>query len=397
MDIRPPRKQLTVPSRSAANQDLASRPKSALVEDTRTQPEPSSSQPSAPSVDSPWNRLVITSTLSRKMVLALLLCAAAVIALVAGTLAWYSYALTPRSSDGTQVRFMVQKGDTAQDIGENLYEHKLIRSKLAFSIYTKLSGTRAKLQAGGYVLSANQDIKSIVDHIVKGKTDEYSITIPPGLTLKELRDTFTGYGFSETEVTAAFQKTYQHPVLATRPADAGLEGYIYPETYRMGADQSLEALLERSFDELYKLLTEKHYLEEYTKRGLSIHQAVTLASIVQKEVSSPKDQKQVAQVFLKRMSIGMQLGSDVTFMYAAKQLGVEPSVDLDSPYNTRKYGGLPPGPIANMNPSALEAVAIPYAGDYLFFVAGDDGTTYYALTEEQHTANVAAHCTVLCR
>jgi len=315
------------------------------------------------------------------------------------TAAWYSWAVGAPSSDEHRVRVVVEPGDTATGIAETLHDHKLIRSKLAFNIYTQLTGTRTKLQAGGYVLSPNQDVSSIVNHMVSGETDEIDLTIPPGLTLDELRKSFFADGFSEAEIDQAFGATYDHPLLASRPAGADLEGYIYPETYRMNANQTLSELLERSFDQFYKVLQEKKLLDEYQKRGLSIHQAITLASIVQKEVTNPPDQKQVAQVFLKRLSDGMVLGSDVTFIYAAKQLGVEATPGLDSPYNTRKVAGLPPGPIANMNPSALEAVAFPAGGDYLYFVAGDGadaGKTFFARTEDEHQANIAAHCHTLC-
>lgn len=313
---------------------------------------------------------------------------------------WYNWAISPISDDDHQVRVVVRPGDTAASIANALHEHDLIRSRLAFGIYTQLTGTRSKLQAGGYVLSANQSVASIVEHMTTGKTDEFEITIPPGLTLDELREYFKTAGFSEDEVDIAFNGMYSHPLLASRPAGASLEGYIYPETYRMHADQSLDTLFMRTIDQMNKVLEEKKYLEEFAKKNLSIHQAVTLASIVQKEVKDPQDQKQVAQVFLKRLEIGMPLGSDVTYMYAAKQMGVTATPSLESPYNTRKYGGLPPGPIANMNPSALDAVAFPAPGDYLYFVAGDgadEGKTFFAHTQEQHEANIAAHCHVLCR
>lgn len=315
------------------------------------------------------------------------------------TAIWYNWALTPVSDDTKQVRVVVRPGDTAAKIAQTLHDQDLIRSRLAFGLYTQLSGTRSQLQAGGYVLSPNQSVSSIVEHMVTGKTDEFNVTILPGLTLNELRKKFKADGFSDAEITAAFDASYQHPLLATRPAGATLEGYIYPETYRMNADQSLKSLFERVFDEMYKTLQDKKYLEEFAKRNLTIHQAVTLASIVQKEVKNPVDQKQVAQVFLKRLADGMQLGSDVTYMYAADQMGVEATPALESPYNTRKYTGLPPGPIANMNPSALDAVAFPAPGEYVYFVAGDgpdEGKTFFALTFEEHEANIAAHCRELC-
>lgn len=336
----------------------------------------------------------------RNIGLALACAGALLLAGSVSTAVWYNWAIGPRSDSSHKVRVVVESGETAASIADTLYDHDLIHSRFAFGLYTQLSGSRSKLQAGGYVFSANQSVASIVEHMVNGKTDEFNITIPPGLTLDELRTQFKKDGFTDDEITSAFNATYTNPVLTTRPAGATLEGYIFPETYRMNADQSLNDLLTRSFDQMYKVMQDGKYLDEFAKRGLTIHQAVTLASIVQKEVKGSADQKQVAQVFLKRLSSGMQLGSDVTYMYAAKQLGVDASPSLDSPYNTRKYAGLPPGPIANMNPSALEAVAFPAPGDYLYFVAGDgadEGRTFFATTEAEHNANVAAHCHTLCQ
>jgi UPF0755 protein len=240
--------------------------------------------------------------------------------------------------------------------------------------------------------------------MVKGNTDEINILILPGLTLSqqldpEIRNSLAGQGFSQEEIKQAFNASYDHPLFAGKPPETSLEGYIFPETYRINASDPLTVLLKKSFDEVYTRLQKDGMFEKFAAQGLTPYQAFTLASIVQKEVSNPVDQRQVAQVFLKRLHEGIMLGSDVTFIYAAHEMGVEPSVSLDSPYNTRKYKGLPPGPIANMNYSALQAVADPAPGDYLYFVAGDgsdEGKTFFARTEQEHQANVAAHCHTLC-
>ncbi len=386
MDIKPPPKRK---KRPIATHPVAPKPHSAV------KPATTPVQAVAPS-------LVPKKRFSKKQITSLILGGLGALLLLATIAAasWYNWAIGAPSHEDRQVRVVVESGDTAASIAETLYEHDLIRSRLAFGIYTQLSGTRSKLQAGGYVLSANQSVASIVEHMTTGKTDEFSITIPPGLTLDELRAHFKRDGFSDDEISTAFNAMYSHPLLASKPAAATLEGYIYPETYRMSADQTLDTLFMRTFDQMYKVLQEGKYLDEFARRNLTIHQAVTLASIVQKEVKNPVDQKQVAQVFLKRLATGIPLGSDVTYMYAAEQMGAVASPSLESPYNTRKYGGLPPGPIANMNPSALEAVAFPAAGEYLYFVAGDgadEGKTFFATTQEEHDANVAAHCHVLCR
>lgn len=381
MDIRPPKQPVEAPAAESAERVLP--PAAPLDPHTQT-PISGRSKP-------PKRRIF--------MIISSLL-AALLAAIALSTIAWYTWAISPISDEPSSVRVVIEPGDTAVTIAETLDAQDLIRSKLAFNIYTQISGTRHKLQAGGYVLSADQSVASIVEHMTSGKTDEFNITILPGLTLGELRERFKQDGFTDAEIDAAYEASYDHPLLASRPAGASLEGYLYPETYRMSADQTLEELFERAFDEMYDTLESKGYLAEYQKRGLTIHQAIILASIVQKEVMDPADQKQVAQVFLKRYAEDIQLGSDVTYMYAAKQTGQEATPALESPYNTRKYKGLPPGPIANMKLTALEAVAFPAPGDYLYFVAGDgadEGKTFYARTEAEHVANIKAHCHVLCQ
>lgn len=320
----------------------------------------------------------------------------------ASIFAWYHWALQPVDAADTQsVRIIVASGQTSADIIEILSGAGLIRSKLATRLYIDTSGKKHTLQAGGYVLSRNLSVENIVDHIAGGKTDELNVTVLPGLTLKQLADpevkgSLAQQGFTAAEIQEAFAAAYDSPLLADRPQGQSLEGYIFPETYRMNAGDKLSSIFARSFDELYQRLQKDSMIEKLKAHGLNIHQALTLASIVQKEVGDPTTQKQVAQVFYKRLADGMVLGSDVTFEYAAAQLGVTPAVDIDSPYNTRRNPGLPPGPIANMNYTALQAVADPAPGDYLYFVAGDDGVTYFSRSVEEHEANVAAHCHELC-
>jgi len=325
-----------------------------------------------------------------------------VIAAIISTAVWYNWALQPvNKNDQQNVRLIVTSGETSREIIDNLAAQGLVRSKLATRIYIDLSGKKDKLQAGGYLLAKNMKVSDIVEHIASGKTDELNITILPGLTLKELADSqvdgsLAQQGFSKEEIEAAFTASYNSPLLADRPQGQTLEGYIFPETYRMNAGDKLNTVFERAFDELYQKLKNDGLIEKFAARGLNLHQALTLASIVGREVANPTEQKQVAQVFYSRLAQNMVLGADATFEYAAEQLGVTPAVDIDSPYNTRTNPGLPPGPIANMNYTALQAVADPAPGDYLYFVSGDDGKTYFARTFEEHEANIAAHCHDLC-
>lgn len=326
---------------------------------------------------------------------------ALIVLVVAGGLGWYKWAISPVSASETRQRFVVASGETPSIIAKNLEQARLVRSAVAFEVYAKLHGFADSLQAGTYKLSPNQSVASIVGELVKGQSATHNVFIPPGLTLKQLADpsvkgSFAAQGFTAEEIKEAFSATYSSPLLKDKPADASLEGYIFPETFQVQEGDSLQSVLERSFDTLYERLQADGMLEKFTAKGLTLHQALTLGSIIQKETSDVAVQRQVAQVFLSRLSIGMMLGSDVTFIYAANQLGVEATPTLDSIYNTRIHTGLPPGPIATMNYSALQAITDPAEGDYLFFVAGDDGTVHFSRTNEEHEQQVQQYCQKLC-
>ncbi len=317
---------------------------------------------------------------------------------------WYQHETSPVSSDqdAPRVRVTIESGTTPDEIGSLLAEKKVIRSTPAFEVYTRVSGTRNKLQAGTFSLSPHESTAAIVDHLVAGKTDQFSITFLPGATVAEDKKVLLAAGYAQAEIDAAFQKSYTSPLFQDKPVMADLEGYIYGETYTFSAGSTVEQILQRTFDEFYAAISENDLVSGLRSQGLNLYQGITLASIIQREVAMPKggepslDQKQVAQIFLRRLSIGMMLGSDVTYQYAADKEGVERDTNLDSPYNTRRYTGLPPGPIAAPGLTALMAVASPAPGDYLFFLSGDDDVTYFGRTEAEHQDNIENHCAKKC-
>jgi UPF0755 protein len=259
-----------------------------------------------------------------------------------------------------------------------------------------LSHMRDKLQAGTYSLSPSQSTEDIVKHIASGNIDQFNITFLPGVTLAQNREALIKAGYKAAEVDAAFKATYDSPLFADKPATADLEGYIYGETYNFDSSATVEQVLSKTFDEYYRVIQDNNLVDGFKQQGLTLYQGITMASIIQREVAAPADRAQVAQIFLKRYAINMPLGSDVTAYYGADKLGVARSVAVDTPYNTRIHPGLPPGPIGSPGLSALQAVAHPAAGDYLFFLSGDDDVTYYALTDAEHEANIRDHCKVKC-
>lgn len=317
---------------------------------------------------------------------------------------WYSIQLSPVSNDSAKlIPVTIASGATPNQIAEQLESAGIIRSAAAFGVYTRLSDTRDTLQAGSYRLTPSESTPDIVGHLVNGTVDQFSITFYPGATLAEHRQVLLDAGYAAQEVDAALTATYESPLFDSKPAGTDLEGYIYGETYRFGAGASVKDILQYTFNQFAGVVTDNDLGNQFKARGLTLYQGITLASIVQREVRSQSgtsepssDQRQVAQVFYSRLNAGMTLGSDVTFIYAAKKLGVEPISTLDSPYNTRIRTGLPPGPIASPGLTALLATVSPSSGDYLFFVAGDDGKTYFARTLAEHESNVARYCTVEC-
>ncbi len=323
------------------------------------------------------------------------------LAALAATGIWFWYnnqlsAVDPANTDKKLVTIVA--GSTPADIAKTLKEELVIRNESAFLWYTRLTGVQNNLQAGAYRLSPSETTQEIVEHLTSGNVDTFSLTFLPGSTLKENRDVLVKAGYSEGEVDTALAKNYQSPLFEGKPVDADLEGYIFGETYNFGSDASVESILERIFDEFYGVVQKNGLIAKYKAQGLSLYEGITLASIVQRE-ASPKgdDMPQIAQIFYTRLAMDMQLGSDVTYQYAADKLGVPRDTNLDSPYNTRRYTGLPPGPISAPGEKALLAVANPAGGDYVFFLSGDDDITYYARTLAEHEANIRNHCKVKCQ
>lgn len=333
-------------------------------------------------------KIILIITLS---IIGLLLAAAASVWI------WYSSQLQPKGTDTSQrVVVEVESGIAPSAIGKLLEDKGIIRSALAFDIYTRISGSRDELQAGTYRLSPSESLSQIVEHLVNGRVDTFTITFLPGATLAQHRKVLLSAGYSAQEIDAALSATYSSPVLASRPSGMDLEGYIYGETYAFGTGATAQEIIQATLDEYSRVVTANNLVSRLQARGMTLHQGITLASIIQREVITDSDKKQAAQVFYLRLADGMVLGSDVTYQYIADKLGVARDVNLDSAYNTRRYQGLPPGPIASPGLGALIATVDPAAGDYVYFLSGDDDVTYFARTYAEHEANIRNHCAVKC-
>ncbi len=310
-----------------------------------------------------------------------------------------------------ETAFRVNQGAGVGEVARALQDQGLIRDALVFQVYFRLNFGGETVKPGEYMLNSTMTPREIIEIIISGDNSHvFSFTVLPGETVADVKKHLLEVGYSEEEASAALAKDYSSEefgwVFAGKPSDASLEGYLFGETYEFYREDSAETVIARLIEGLAKVVSENDLEAKFATQGLNLYQGITLASIVQKEAGNPTDAAKVAQVFYNRLELNMTLGSDVTASYAADLLypnrGDSMSNDqvlaVDSPYNTRKYTGLTPGPISNPSAATLIATATPdnSATNYLYFLTGDDGLMYYSTTDEGHQRNIQNHCQTLC-
>ncbi len=311
---------------------------------------------------------------------------------------YYENNLKAYSKSNVSQIVVIKSGYTSQEIANLLASKKLIKSALVFDIYLHLLSNK-NLQAGSYNISPNMNVQAIVNILNKGKVVSSLVTILPGYRIDQIKSDFISAGFSSSDVTSAFNiKLYSNsPLLSELPANVNtLEGLLWPDSFLKDSSTSPETIINESLQETYQQITPS-LVAKFNKEGLSIYQALTLASIIIKEVSNPSDQAQAAQVFLTRLSLNMPLGSDVTALYGDVVNNQPTNLNYDSPYNTLIHVGLPPSPIATVSLTALNSIANPANTSWLYFVTGDNGTTYFSKTAAEQQQNTALYCHKLCQ
>jgi UPF0755 protein len=355
----------------------------------------------------PKNRRVLKRVLIVIAIIVLVLIIAAASALI-----WYQTSISAvRGNDCSAEEcklqdFTVKQDEGAQEIATNLEKAGIIRSAFAFRIYLTLQAENKVLLPGEYKFSQNMSVEQIVKSLNKGiPIKTIRMTFLPGETIQATRKRFIDIGFTEAEVDAALAKQYNHELLKTKPASASLEGYIWGDTYEFYADESVENILIKLFDQMLKVVKEEGLVAKYEQRGFTLHQGITLASIIQREApASYEEKRHIAQVFETRLSQNIVLGSDAIIAYAADQ--INPNRDksdmsylstINCPWNSRRCQGLPPTPISSPNRDSLKAVADPTNTQDYYFLTGDDGKMYYSQTEAGHNANIKNYCKKMCQ
>ena len=330
----------------------------------------------------------------------------------AGAIIWYQsnisaiYGVACLDKECDSQDFKVSQGESAQQIAERLEQAGLIKSALAFRIYLTIQADNKNLLPGDYKFSKNMSVEMIVKSLNAGVAlRTIRMTFLPGETIRATRQRFIDAGFKEGEIDAALNKQYDHELLKSKPADTSLEGYIWGDTYEFYADETVENILIKLFDQMLKVVKEENLVAKYQAKGFTLHQGITLASVIQREApASYEEKRHIAQVFETRLQKGIVLGSDAIIAYAADQINpyrdksdMSYLTSIGCPWNSRKCAGLPPTPISTPNRDSLKAVADPTTTDDLYFLTGDDGNMYYAKTEAGHNANIKNYCKKMCQ
>ena len=314
-------------------------------------------------------------------------------------LLWYGNQLThPLDPTGVEQLFTIDPGESIPSIAIRLEEIGLIRSEAAFRTYLIYTGLDTSIQAGDHKLSPSLSIIDIARELQDATPEQITFVILAGWRMEEIAASLGTSGLDITPEEFLPAARSAPPGLTFLPASVSTEGFLYPDVYILPRETTVTALLQE-FLRNFSLHLTIDLKEGFSRQNLDVYQAVTLASIVQREAVVVNEQAQIASVFLNRMRIGMKLDTDPTVQYALGYNAAQGTwwtnpisaadLQIDSPYNTYMYNGLPPGPIANPSLSALRAVAFPAETPYYYFRARCDGSGLhnFAVTFEEHLQN----------
>lgn len=334
-------------------------------------------------------------------IILIILASLLILAVAAGIFAWnyYKKGIAPVSDQDKEVIVTVENGQTAGSVLRTLEQSGLVNDWFCGKIYLKLNKVE-NVQANSYILNENMGLEEIFeimqnptgDHIV-----QFSVTILDGYSLSDISESIAkALGIDATEVLdklndKAFLNTLieKYWFITDEILEEGirypLEGYLYPETYSYHSNATLEDVIYGSLDMMDRKLTAAK--ESFEARGWTAHQFLTFASIVERESLFDEDRPKIAGVFMNRLEANMLLQSDITVNYAWDRTGVDVTyahLEIDSPYNTYKYAGLPIGPISTVSGVTLDACVNYEDNDYYYFFAKQDGTVIYSRNLNEH-------------
>ncbi len=301
----------------------------------------------------------------------------------------------PHAAFSNSKSIEIPQGFGSRKIAELLKKEGVIRSKSAFIIYVTLKNKASQLKPGNYVFS-RAAIPKIVGDLVRGGTNERMIIIPEGWSVKDIATYLEREGIVSSEdflAVAEHQELNNFKFLEAIPAKATLEGFLFPDTYRIFKDAKPEDIAIKMLENFDRKVTPE-LRQEINRQGKTLFKIITMASLIEKEVRKDEDRVLVSGILWKRLKIGMALQVDATITYLTDKKDTKVSREetkIDSPYNTYKYPGLPAGPIANPGLSAIRAAIYPKDSPYLYYLSAPDGRTIFSRTLEEHNAAKAKY------
>jgi UPF0755 protein len=286
----------------------------------------------------------------------------------------------------------IPPGSGPASIGRRLAESGVIRDQLSFRIALARSGQARRLQAGEYRFDRPMTTREVIDKIARGDVFLRPITFPEGLTVRQMAEIYErdGGGSKAEFLRAAQDAALIHDI---DPVAQDLEGYLFPDTYTLPRRTTADQLVQRMVTAFRDVMT-PDLVQRAAARGMSVRELMTLASLIEKETAKPGERPIVAAVYRNRLKIGMGMQCDPTVIYALERAGkytgnlTRENLQFDSPYNTYRYAGLPPGPIAAPGRASIEAAASPAEVPYLYFVSRNDGSHVFSATLDEHNRNV---------
>lgn len=316
----------------------------------------------------------------------------------------------PKSFSETEDKlFLIEKGENLFQIANKLEQEGMIRSRFFFNFFVFLKNSQSKLQAGEYSLNSSMNITEIANKIISGDTIKILITIPEGWNLRDIAWNFENKGMFQTEelfeligfidysvntdLPEPKDFSLDYEFLKDKPKNVNLEGYLFPDTYETVPRAGLESIVRKMLDNFDKKLSQD-LREKIKEQGRTIFEIITMASLLEKEVKDFEEKKIVAGILWKRMEnkIGLHVDATISYITGKKTVKIsKQETEIDSPYNTYKYRGLPLGPICNPGLESIIAAIYPANSDYWYYLSTPEGETIFNQTLEEHNIDKARY------
>jgi len=302
---------------------------------------------------------------------------------------WIDAPVLSESDHPPPTVIVISPGSTFQQVADLLDTAGLIRSRSAFLWLGRSQEAERKVQPGEYELNAAMSPDDILAKLLSGRVVLHSVTIPEGYTIEQIAEVLAGQGITDqSEFTKLARDTRFVKMLGVQAES--VEGYLYPDTYRFPRPMAAKDIIKTMVDQLNRVVSDE-WKDRAKELRLTVHEVLTLASVIEKETGAAEERPHIASVFHNRLKKGIPLQSDPTVIYGLPNFdGNLRKKDLShpSPYNTYRWAGLPPGPIASPGAESIHAALYPSTTSDLYFVSKNDGTHHFSATLIQHNKAV---------